>query len=101
MAGPNVIFETAKFTMTYAQGSVPATELRLKWGTSPGTYPNAKTYPMAASQQALVSSVVSGPGQYYAILVAANAVGEGARSPECPFVAASGLPDGSVSLSIG
>lgn len=101
MAGSTVIFETAKFTMGYTSGSVPATELRLKWGTVSGSYPNTKVYPVSASQQALVNTVVPNPGQYYAILVAANAVGEGSKSAELPFVAASGVPDGSVALSIG
>jgi hypothetical protein len=101
MAGTIVIWETAKFTMGYTAGSVPATELHLKWGTAPGSYPNSKTYPVMASQSDLIKNVLPGPGQYYAILVAANAVGEGAKSAELPFVAVSGLPDGTLSLSIG
>lgn len=101
MAGQNVIYETAKFTMADTPGSVPATELHLKWGTASGVYPNTKVYPVAATQQDLVKNVIPGPGQYYAILVEANAVGEGAKSTELPFVVGSGLPNGSLTFSIG
>jgi hypothetical protein len=100
MAGQNVIFETAKFIMADTPGSVPATELRLKWGTAPGVYPNTKVYPAVGGQD-LIKNVLPGPGQYYAILVEANSIGEGSKTPELPFVAGSGLPNGSLTFSIG
>lgn len=102
MAGVNVVYDEAKFNWTFTQGSIPATELRLKWGTSAGVYTNQKVYP-AASGQANVNTVLpaGSQGQFYAIMVSANAKGEGSKSSEVPFVCTDGLPDGIISFSIG
>ena len=101
MAGVNVVYETAAFTWNLANNTVPPTEFHLKWGTAAGVYPNTKVYLATAPKTDLLHNVIPGPGQYYAIMVAANAVGEGAKSAELPFVAGSGLPDGTLAFSIG
>ena len=102
MAGPIVDYDAGKFTWAYTAGSVPATELRLKWGTAPNTYPNQKVYAPATTGADVHDVLAAGSkGQFYAILVSANAKGEGVKSGEVPFLVTDGLPDGSLSLSVG
>ncbi len=102
MPGLTVIYDVGKFSWTYTPGATPATELRLKWGTAPGVYPNVKVYGIA-TVGADVSTVLpdGSKGQFYAKLVAANLKGEGVASAELPFAVSDGLPDGSLTFSIG
>jgi hypothetical protein len=101
MAGVNVLYDDGKFTWAYTAGTTPATELRLKWGTVSGVYPNQKVYP-ANTIGANVKDVLptGSKGQFYAKMVSANAKGEGVASAELPFVVGDGLPDGSLTFSI-
>jgi len=102
MASIQVIYDEAKFAWTYTPGSEPATELRLKWGTQPNTYPNVKVYAPATTGADVDTVLPPGSkGQFYAKLVAANAKGEGVASAELPFVVSDGLPDGSITFSVG
>jgi hypothetical protein len=59
--------------------------LRLKWGTSPGNYPNTVTFPSGVSATDTPNDIFPTPGQYYLVAAAANSVGPG---PDCSEVAA-------------
>jgi len=101
MAGPNVVYDEGVFTYTYAQGVSPATELRLKWGTVTGVYPNQKVLPVANGTAKVNTVLPAGSlGQFFAKLVAANAKGEGSASAEVPFVVVTGLPDGVLTFAV-
>lgn len=102
MAGVQVVYDNGKFAWTYMPGVTPATELRLKVGTSPGVYPIVKAYGPATTG-ANVSTVLpaGSTGQFYAKLVTANSTKEGVASAELPFVCGDGSPDGSLNFSIG
>ena len=103
MAGPNVVYDDGVFTYTVTQGATPATELHLKWGTVSGVYPNQKVITPAVSGTTKVNTVLPAGslGQFFAKMVLANAKGEGSASAECPFVVVSGLPDGTITFSVG
>jgi hypothetical protein len=105
MAGPNVIYASGKFSWSYAPvlpDPWPATELRLKWGTAPGVYPNQKVYaPTTTGADVNTVLPVGSGGQFYARLYPANATKEGTGSTEVPFVLGDGSPNGSLTFSIG
>ena len=102
MAGVNIIYDEAKFSWAYTPGTIPATELRLKWGTQTNTYPNVKVFGPTTTGADVDTVLPAGSkGQFYAKMVLANAKGEGAASAEVPFVCTDGLPDGSISFNIG
>jgi outer membrane lipoprotein-sorting protein len=101
MAGVNVLYDDGKFTWAYTAGTTPATELRLKWGTGSGMYPNQKIFAPSTTGANVRDVLPAGTkGQLYAKLVSANAKGEGVASAELPFVVGDGLPDGSLTFSI-
>ena len=102
MAGPNVVYDSGKFSWTYTPGSWPATELRLKWGTAPGVYPNVKVYGPATVGADVKTVLPAGStGQFYAKLVAATSIKEGVASAEVPFVCGDGSPDGVITFTVG
>ena len=95
MAGVVITYAAGRFSWTFTQGSVPATELRLKWGTSPGVYTQQKVYGVSTTGAAVNTVLPAGSvGQFYSVMVAAHATGEGVPSAEVPFVLSAGPPNG-------
>ncbi len=105
MPGVNVIYDSGKFSWVYTPPTpnpYPATELRLKWGTSPGVYPNQKVFgitTLGADVRAVLPAGSS--GQFYAQAAVWNGVKEGPFSTEVPFVLSDGEAGGSITFSIG
>lgn len=101
MAGVIVDYDLGKLNWDYTPGNFPATELRVKLGSDPASLSLAKSYPPDATNSVLLKDFTPATGQYYIQMVAANAKGEGVSGPVIPFVAGDGLPDGSLTYSIG
>lgn len=105
MAGVNVIYDSGKFSWKYTPPATPqgpaATELRLKWGTNQGVYPNVKTYGVATLGDDVKNVLPAGSlGQYYAIMAVWNGTKEGPVSTEVPFVLNDGAAGGTITFTI-
>jgi hypothetical protein len=89
MAGAIINYHLGHIDLAYTGGD--ATELRLKWGTSPGSEPNTVTFPSGTSATAAPNTVFPTPDQYYLKACAANADGPGPDSAELPADVREGL----------
>lgn len=77
-------------------GGVAPTEFRMKCGTTAGTYTKITTIGAAVREMA-VKDAISGAGNWFCVVVAANSFGESGGSNEIPF-AAGAAPVGKISL---
>ena len=104
MAGNNVIYDTGKFSWLYTPPVVPApnpaTELRLKWGTT-ATPTNVKVCALSTVQAYVRDVLPAGSnGQFYAQIAVWNGVKEGPVSPVVPFVLSDGTAGGEISFTV-
>lgn len=100
---PNLAYDLnhARFAWSHTSGSVAATALRFKVGTSPGVYTLFRDVTPAATGEIPVNSIVTSPGTYYVRLAETNTFGEGRQSSEVGPFDLGAVPNGSVlSLSI-
>ena len=78
----------ARLSWTWTQGTGGAvTEFRVKCGPSAGTYTSTIVLADPAARSVPVQQVVSGPGNYFCVVIAANQFGESGPSNEVPFAA--------------
>lgn len=74
-------------------------EFRMKCGASTGVYTKTTVIADSAARSTPISAVVDGPGEYFCVVTAANAVGESGPSNEVNFIAGS-LPSAATGLTI-
>ena len=78
----------SRLAWTWAQGTGGAVaEFRVKCGPGAGTYTSTVVVADPAARSVPVQQVVSGPGNYFCVVSAANAFGESGPSNEVPFAA--------------
>ena len=78
----------ARLSWTWTQGTGGAVaEFRVKCGPSTGTYTSTTVVMDPAARSVPVQQVVSGPGNYFCVVLAANQFGESGPSNEVPFAA--------------
>ena len=78
----------ARLAWTWTQGTGGAVaEFRVKCGPSAGTYTSTTVLTDPAARSVPVQQVVSGPGNYFCVVTAANQFGESGASNEVPFSA--------------
>lgn len=74
-------------------------QFRMKCGASTGVYTRTTVIADPAARTTPIASVVDGPGEYFCVVTAANAVGESGPSNEVNFIAGS-LPASATGLTI-
>ena len=78
----------ARLAWTWTQGTGGAvTEFRVKCGPTTGTYTSSVVLTDPAARSVPVQQVVTGPGNYFCAVSAANQFGESGLSNEVPFAA--------------
>lgn len=78
----------ARLSWTWTQGTGGAVmEFRVKCGPTTATYTTTLVLPDPAARSVPVQQVVSGPGNYFCVVTAANQFGESGASNEVPFSA--------------
>ena len=78
----------ARLSWTWTPGTGGAVaEFRVKCGPSAGTYTSTTVVADPTARSVLVQQVVSGPGNYFCVVLAANQFGESGLSNEVPFAA--------------
>ena len=78
----------ARLSWTWTQGTGGAVaEFRVKCGPSAGTYTSTTVLTDPAARSVPVQQVVSGPGNYFCVVVAANQFGESGPTNEVNFTA--------------
>jgi hypothetical protein len=91
---------TARLTWTYADTEgAEATQLRVKCGRTPGAYTAITTLTDTSTRTLPVRQAVPGPGSWYCVVTAANAIGESTPSNEVFFSAAT-APFGPIDLGV-
>jgi hypothetical protein len=98
-----VPLSTGRLTWTWAPGTPPndgaVEEFRMKCGPSTGNYTRTTVIADPAARSIPVASVVTGIGNYFCVVTAANAAGESGPSNEVNFIAGN-LPAGATDLKI-
>ena len=89
---------TLFWTWTPDTTSGAVDEFRTKCGNQTGTYTRITSVGPTLRELA-VKSAITGPGNWFCVVTAANAVGESGPSNEVPFVAAAS-PAGKIGASI-
>ena len=78
----------AKLSWTWAQGTGGlATEFRVKCGQSTGVYSKTTVLSDITIKELAVSAAITGPGNWFCAVTAANQFGESGPSNEVPFAA--------------
>lgn len=84
----SVDINKAKLAWDWTQGSGGTpTEFRVKCGTATGNYTKVTTIADPAARQANVKDVITGSGNWFCAVSAANSFGESGNSNEVPFAA--------------
>ena len=78
----------ARLSWTWTQGTGGAvSEFRVKCGATAGSYTGTTVLTDPTARSVPVQQVVSGPGNYFCVVTAANQFGESGSSNEVPFAA--------------
>ena len=78
----------ARLSWNWTQGTGGAVaEFRVKCGPTAGTYTSTTVLADPTVRSVPVQQVVSGPGNYFCVVTAANQFGESGPSSEVPFAA--------------
>ena len=84
----SVDITAARLSWTWAQGTGGAVaEFRVKCGPTAGTYTSTTVLADPTARSVPVQQVVSGPGTYFCVVVAANQFGESGPTNEVNFTA--------------